>query len=501
MDIRPGTTIVGPEAKPITIETLIGRGGFGEVFSATTADGVRVAVKTVLTGALDADALRSFQNEAKHAVEISHPNVVRVLYVDNGETEPGRPPYMVMELVAGGTLADAIERRKASGKQFSNDELRAMYTQIAEGMAAVNAKLVHRDLKPANVLVAEEGVLKVGDFGLAKLADTATRSETFKGWGTRAYQAPEAFDGRPNTPAMDVYAGGVMFFELATFQRPIEPKAGEAGPLAWRNAHLLTPPKDIRKLRPDLSLDLVQLLVQMLQKDPAKRPPSFADVLAQLKKGGRTPGGPDVSALVSKATATLVQRTEAEARAREERERYAERRALLEMAFSEPMELLASVVEAYNSASSVGKLQMRSDDALAAEVLTRASGTRLVIAGQLIDDLDARPNGIVRAIAVVRLEPVPRLANERDMIRDTESFGSFDLVYRVQRADDRFGAWTQFRFEHNPLTGRSSYPRWFGLPLHELPHQLQVLQALGIYQHQARPLDDEWFKALLVRML
>lgn len=255
-------------------------------------------------------------------------------------------------------------------------------------MAAVNEKLVHRDLKPANVLVATGGTLKISDVGLAKLAAAATRTDTFKGWGTRAYQAPGAFDSGPNTQAMDVYAGGVMFFELAALALPVEPKSGDAGPLAWRNAHLLAVPKDIRAVRPDLPLDLVQLILQMLQKDPGKRPRSFAEVAERLKKAVAVGRGPDVTALVGKATATLVKRTEAETRAREERERQDERRALLEMAFKEPVEVLASLVDAFNSASAVGKLTVRTAEAMMAEVRSPHSSMRLSLSGSIYQDID-----------------------------------------------------------------------------------------------------------------
>ena len=429
MDIRPGTVLAGPGGKTITIEALIGAGGFGQVFSAKLSDGSPVAVKTVATGALNAEALRTLQNEAKHAAEIVQPNVVRVLFASDGDTPGGQPPYLVTEFVAGGTLRALIEKKQSERTSFTASELRELYLQIAEGMAAVNAKSVHRDLKPENVLIETDGTLKVTDFGLAKLADAATRSETFKGWGTRAYQAPEAFDGGPNTTAMDVYSGGIMFFEMAALTRPIEPKPGDVGPMAWRRAHLLSPPKDLRTLRADLPGDLIQLIVQMLGKDPSKRPASFSAIIDRLRTSPPSPGTPDISALVNKATATLIQTSAAETKAREERERRAERQALLEMAFQEPVIALKSVVMAFNDASAVGKLQWHEIGAMSAEV--RSGSARPRMSAQAIDDLDARPNGIVRVIGVVQLEPTPTPRDANDAIRDRESFGSFNLVYRA----------------------------------------------------------------------
>jgi serine/threonine protein kinase len=501
MDIRSGATLEGPAGTTVTIVDVIGRGGFGLVYSGLLSDGTPVAVKTVLTSALNDSELRAFQNEAKHAVEVVHPNVVRVLHVDDGEASTGRPPYLVMEFVDAGTLRGAIDRHKGQNTLFSDQELRAIFLQIAEGMVAVNARLVHRDLKPENVLVDSSGVLKIADFGLAKLADAATRSETFKGWGTRAYQAPEAFEGGPNTPAMDIYAGGVIFFELAALRQPIQPKAGDMGPLAWRNAHLLSPPLDIRTARPGLPLDLVQLIVQMLQKNPSRRPASWSQVVERLKQSAPPATAPDVTALVSKATATLVAESAAQSRAREERERREERSALLKLAFDEPLGVLRSLVEAFNTASAVSALSIRESPRLDFEVLGAPGHPRLVISASEIADHDIRPNGVVRMMATVQLAPVPQPVDANDVYTDRDSFGGFNLVYRVRNAEERYGTWTQFRFEISPLMRERSYPRWFALSLGELPRALALLNAMGVHQNEQRQLDDEWFKALLLQML
>lgn len=502
MDIRLGTTLEGPSGHTITIDSLLGRGGFGQVFSGRLPDSTRVAVKTVLTAVLSEDELRSLQNEAKHAIGISHPNVVELLYFNDGEATGGRPPYLVMQFVEGGNLREVIERHRREGKRLSPDGLRALYLQISEGMREVNARIVHRDLKPENVLIdTSTGHAKIADFGLAKLVDATTRSMSFKGWGTRPYQAPEAFEDGPNTPSMDIYAAGVMFYELATFSWPVQPKPGDHSPLAWRNAHLLTPPADIRSIRPDLPMNLVQLIMQMLQKNAARRPPSWDDIVSRLKATPENAGGPDVSALVAKATTTFIQRTQSEVRAREQREREAERTALLEQAFVEPVEVLRDLVDAFNRASAIGKLAMRSPTSLVAEVSGQAGHPRLTMQGKILDDFDTHGSGIVRIICLVSLKPTPSPRTNDDLLRDRDSFGSFNLVYRVQNASERFGEWAQFRFEINPLMMQSSYPRWFGVGFRDLPRELQVLRAMGRHQHEQRQLDSAWFEALLVQML
>lgn len=501
MDIRIGSTLAGPSGKEIVIEALVGAGGFGQVFAGRLGDNTRVAVKTVLTSFLSDAELRAMQNESLHAVGLDHPNVVRVLHVEDGEAAAGRPPYLVMELVTGGNLRQLIERHQEDGTKVSPDDLRMMFSQIAEGMEAVNARVVHRDLKPENVLLDTAGVLKIADFGLAKLANAATRSETFKGWGTRAYQAPEAFDDGPNTPAMDMYAAGVMFFELAALTVPIRPSPRPQGPMAWRNAHLLTPPTDIRSLRPDLPLDLVQLIVQMLQKPAVKRPQSWAAVIARLKAAQPTSSGRDVAALVSKATSSFIRASADETRARELREQATERAALQVQAFSEPLGILQELVDAFNSESSMGTLTFTRRSPLTAEVSGRQGRPRILIEAQSTGDLPVSQLGIARVVALVCLEPQLRPVDEREFYNNRESFGGFNLVYTVSSSTERYGQWAQFRFEVSPLMRKMSFPRWFGVDLHALPRELEILRAMGQHQHEQRSLDDVWFQALLLQIV
>ena len=224
----------------------------------------------------------------------------------------------------------------------------------AECSSVLTSSLADDELRARqneSLLAVGAALLKIADFGLAKLANAATRSETFKGWGTRPYQAPEAFDDGPNTPAMGIYAAGVPVFEVATLAHPIRPAPGRHGPLAWRGSHLHTPPTDSRSLRPDLPQDLVQLIVLMIQKPPAKRPQSWAAVIARLTAAQPVPGGGDVAAHISKATGSFIEASAAETKEGDLREQAAERAALQEHAFTEPAAMIQEVVDAFNAAS------------------------------------------------------------------------------------------------------------------------------------------------------
>lgn len=503
MDIRPLSKIPGPNGDDITIAELLGQGGFGQVFAGTTDSGIRVAVKTMLTGILSSGELETLLNEGQLAVGISHPNVVRVLHFSDGKDGSGIPPYLVMERIDGGPLSDLLEARKVAGNHFSDDELNEMFSAIAAGMEAVNERLVHRDLKPSNVLIeSSSGLLKICDFGLAKLASAATRRETFKGWGTPPYMAPEAWEDKANTPAMDIYAAGVMFFQLATLQFPIEPRSGDAPALAWRNAHLLVQPKSARAIRPSISDDHWQLLTKMLQKDPRKRPGSWAEVKATLTR--KSPASsPDVSALVRRAIEATEEAERVASARRAAAEAEDERRAILEATYEEPLAILEALVHAFNQASDLVKLDMVRDDrrhAIVSRRDKRHDRPALTVSFQQIDDLPVQTRGVYRVLGTVSLSPEPNPRERSDFFKN-DTFGGFNLAYRVRSPGERYGDWEQLRFEMSPFSTEMRFPHWWAHTLSALPRELQLLNASHVYQHQKGPLDQQWFSELLTHLL
>lgn len=503
MDIRPGSILQGPAGLTITVGSLLGQGGFGQVFGGTMSDGTSVAVKTMLTGILSSGELESLLNEGRLAVGIVHPHVVRVLHFDDGTGAAGAPPFLVMERVDGETLADVIARRQASADRFSDAELRLLFMAIADGMEAVNARLVHRDLKPSNVLLdGAPGIAKIADFGLAKLVSAATRTETFKGWGTPPYMAPEAWDGATNTVAMDIYAAGVMFFELATFQYPVMPRPGDPPAVAWRNAHLLVVPTNARTLRSDLSVDLWQLITKMLQKDPKKRPETWAEVKASLGRVVPT-GAPDVSSLVQRATERTVAEAQAATSARAAAEQAAERFQLLRNACEEPITILEEIVETFNGASDLAQLELGRDSDDGATVRQRGArpgSPTLSVHFHQIADLEIRGDGLYRVLGIVAVYPEPRPTQEAEFFKN-DTFGSFNLLYRLPRSSERFGDWYQIRFEMSPLSSKRRFPHWWAHSFDDLPRELSLLNAMHVYQHERRLLDHEWFRQLLEHLV
>jgi serine/threonine protein kinase len=247
------------------LEALIGRGGSAEVWRSTDEALDRpVAVKLVTaSGGEDANRVG---DEARLLARLSHPGLVPVY--DAGTDETGRP-WVVMELVDGETLADAIRRGPMPSEQVA-------WTGacLADALAYVHGEgLIHRDVKPANVLLGQDGRVRLTDFGIARLVDAAKVTATGLTVGTASYLSPEQVTAEPVGTAADVYSLGLVLLECLTGKREYPGSAVEVA-----LARLSRPPA----VPPDLPDGWPGLLTAMTDRDPAQRP-TCAQVAADLR--------------------------------------------------------------------------------------------------------------------------------------------------------------------------------------------------------------------------
>jgi serine/threonine-protein kinase len=267
-------TTAAPESTEATISTrtaygrfridgTLGRGGMAVVYLAHDTElGRPVAVKVLADHGMEDHSFRArFAREARIAAGLTHPNVVQVF--DVGE-EAGRP-FIVMEYVEGETLGDELRRERRLAPARVIDVAR----QCCAGLACAHAAgLVHRDIKPQNLLVTADGAVKIADFGVAHALDQTRLTLTGSIVGTARYLAPEQTVSTRVTGAADVYALGVVMYELLT-GRP--PHAGDSLPelvLAKRRESAKPP----RALRPEIPAQLDAAVVSCLAAAPERRP-------------------------------------------------------------------------------------------------------------------------------------------------------------------------------------------------------------------------------------
>ncbi|MFC4061418.1 serine/threonine-protein kinase [Planomonospora corallina] len=278
--VAQGTTLAGR----YRLDTRIGAGGMGEVWRGEDTVLARtVAVKVLLPGRTDDPGfLVRFQGEARAMATINHPGVVDVY--DYGVHEvpgAGATAYLVMKFVDGEPL-DRLLGRLGSIAPGAALELIA---QAASALQAVHDQgIVHRDIKPGNLLVRSDGTLVLTDFGIAR-ADTASRlTDAGMVLGTAAYCAPEQAEGAPVTPAVDIYALGVVAYECLAGQRPFD---GDS-PVTIALKHIREAPPPLPEHIPPMVRALVE---RALSKDPARRFPSAAamsDAARQAVTGPQT---------------------------------------------------------------------------------------------------------------------------------------------------------------------------------------------------------------------
>ncbi len=254
----------------------IASGGMGTLWEGTDRRlNRKIVVKLIRPGTRrDSAAMRRFNREARITARLGHPGVP-VLY-DFGTDQDDL--YMVMEHVAGVTIADLV----AEVVPVPIPWIAAIVAQVCAVLAAAHEQmLVHRDLKPSNVMIRPDGSVKVLDFGIAaalapgEFSDITRSGELF---GTASYMAPEVAEGNQAEPASDLYSVGCLLYELLTGTTVFT----EPDPVAEIEAHLSRQPPLARDSRPEVPAELDALASELLAKVPSARPPDASSVFARL---------------------------------------------------------------------------------------------------------------------------------------------------------------------------------------------------------------------------
>ena len=256
-------------------------GGMGEVWRAEDSVlGRTVAIKILRPEYADDPGFRDrFRDEARHAAMLAHPNVTQVFDFYEGDGGGDELPYIVMECVSGEPLSELLRRTGP----LPDAQTWSVIGQTAAALAAAHrAGVVHRDIKPGNILVCPDGRVKVTDFGIARVVNQSSVTQTGLLLGTAQYLAPEQVAGQSATPATDMYSLGIVGYECVTGRQPYE---GDniAVLQAIQNGR-------VPKLPDSVSPALRDLIGSLLERDPARRPSDGDAVAAQAERLGA--GGP-----------------------------------------------------------------------------------------------------------------------------------------------------------------------------------------------------------------
>ena len=258
------------------VERKLGEGAFAAVFLVRDVQLKRsLAVKVMSPDAIVShSALERFRREAETVAGLSHPNIVPLYFVGQKDDLV----YLVMQAIDGGSLADRIKREG----RLPIDEASRILSEVASALAFAHKRgVVHRDIKPQNVLLdIETNRALVTDFGIARTAEAQNVSLTATGMmvGTPAYVSPEQVSGEPSDHRVDIYALGVMAFEMLTGDLPFSAPT----PMAMLMKRLAEPPPPLRSVRSDVPQSLEDLVTACLATDPALRVQDSGDIVRSL---------------------------------------------------------------------------------------------------------------------------------------------------------------------------------------------------------------------------
>lgn len=265
------------------VQEFIGRGGMAEVYKVWDNQRMTyLAMKVLLEDlALDRVFIRRFTREANTLQRLQHPNIVRFF----GFEKDGRSAFMLMDYIEGETLKHFIH--DAAGKSMRYGQIRVITRSICGALHYAHSQgLVHCDIKPANIMVKQNGTVQLADFGISRMSDAATA--TMVGAGTPAYMAPEQILGKEPLPQTDIYALGVVLYEMFTGgERPFtgenaESKGGMSDKVRWE--HLNLAPPSPKEWNSSLSSEVEAVILKCLSKDPAERYQTSLELFNALER-------------------------------------------------------------------------------------------------------------------------------------------------------------------------------------------------------------------------
>ncbi|MBN1217282.1 MAG: AAA-like domain-containing protein [Anaerolineae bacterium] len=270
--------MIGKRIGKYQIQELLGKGGMGEVYRASHPTLERdVAIKLIhLHHTGDSAVADRFRREAKVVAALRHSGIIQVYDFDIDEDML----YMVMEYVSGESLAQRLAGIHAQGGQLSLEEALRLFRLITQAVAYAHQQgVIHCDLKPGNVLLTTQGQPVLTDFGIAKFVTGERLTLTADIMGTPHYMSPEQASGGKVGPYTDVYALGVILFELTTGVLPFS--GDTAMSIVFR--HVNEPPPPPRSVNPNLPEPVEKIIQQALNKDPQRRYPSAQEMLADVE--------------------------------------------------------------------------------------------------------------------------------------------------------------------------------------------------------------------------
>ena len=292
--------MIGQTILQYEITSKLGEGGMGEVYLATDTKLDRPVALKFLPSSLQSDpeSRERLLREARAASKLNHKNILTIYAVEHA----GDRDFIVMEYVEGRSLKDISDARE----EMPLDQILKIALQICDGLVTANERgVVHRDIKPANILLTPKGQVKITDFGLATWRGASRLTKDGSTVGTAGYMSPEQIQGRVVDHRSDLFSAGVVVYEMIAGRLPFQGDHDAAISYSIVNEA----PEPLARYRSSLPAGLQEVITRALEKDPAMRYQSAADLLSDLKRMRRDSGGSRPSMVVPATAPTAIKRS------------------------------------------------------------------------------------------------------------------------------------------------------------------------------------------------
>ena len=440
------------------------KGGMGEIYSAIdTVSGIKKAIKIVPIE--NDDELALLKSEFEIAKELKHENIIDTEFIDEFIHSGVKYIYCVMPFYDKGSLRELLN--KQSEKLSLSESLKLMI-DLAEGLAYAHKKVIHRDLKPENILLDSNSTLRICDFGLAKLIDVKTRTRTFKGSGTLPYMAPECWVYDSNTPLMDIYSLGIIFYEILTLEMPFIGRSENE----FRDKHLYESLPNISNKRVDVPIRLVELINKMTNKRQIERYSSMDEVVNILKaisQKAEEKKDSNINTLLNKANQKITATKQAELKRKQEQELIDSNLKFLDFSKKQIFEKFNQRIQELNQDLEREKLRINGNfNDFTVSFLTKSFSVSYFSNADIPNMLKKRKEEILqhqqRQYGMVMMSPQPTFIEKDNVVLigkavlfskgsyNLEPWG-YNLVLRRANQQDLYGEWWVVWFSDSALSG------------------------------------------------
>lgn len=488
MVISKDSKVYDNENKEYIVEERIGGGGFSSVFRIKKVEnGEYYALKTFKSDFADKTELESFKNEVSKAMQVESDNTVKYLFFNDGEIYSELPPYIIMEYCNGGTLEEYIENIKNTEKNITNEDLKKIFAQLVSGMRDINNKVIHRDIKLKNILL-QDGIIKIGDFGISKSIAETTRTMTFKGYGTKEYTAPEGWRGEKNTIKMDIYSMGIVFYQIATLLN-YPYNIQKATDDEYRNAHLFGSVINPKNYNKDLEYSIETTILKMLEKEPNKRFNSWEEIQKQISVEKNNKNSEILDRILKKRIDIDEANRKKEIENTKRQEGINERKKTVNYSIYENIYMpIKEFIESFNKQYASGKINISdysvNTDTFSNIRIDTISGKRVDIEiHSIIDRVFTRERQDAFFGNIYEEEYRPELKNKEILACGIVNFSnelSYNLIL-VYDTESIYGHWYQLKNSKSPFNQNPRTPELFAFDFNEIEEELYYINAMHIY--------------------